>query len=364
MVKDTGLRVLLTFACLVIVIGGMKAAEAIIVPFILAVFISILVSPGVYWMKRRGLPTWLAVLIVILLVAGALVGVSLLIGQSLREFTNELPRYQEKLSTQWESIVAFAARHGIELPAGEIHKLVNPATALGLVQNLFAAMLGILANGFLILLIIVFLLLEASDIPDKIRAIAVKPQQQLKDMDFLAVQVFRYFAIKTATSLATGIFVAVWLWIFGVKFAFLWGLLAFLLNYIPNIGSLIAAIPAVLLALVEQGFGGAMLTATGYVIVNTVVGSIIEPRVMGEGLGLSTLVVFLSLIFWGWVLGPIGMLLSAPLTMGVKIVLQSQDDTRWVAVLLSSGKAVRTLSAEKLAAGTGGSDSPPPAATT
>jgi len=136
--------------------------------------------------------------------------------------------------------------------------------------------------------------------------------------------------------LLTGIVVTVWFTIIGVDFLILWGLLAFLFNFVSNIGSIIAAIPAVLLAFVQSGFDLALLAIGGYAVINISVGSFIEPRVMGRGLGLSTLVVFLSLIFWGWVLGPVGMLLSVPLTMIVKVILESDEQTRWIAVMLGS----------------------------
>ena len=120
-----------------------------------------------------------------------------------------------------------------------------------------------------------------------------------------------------------------------VDYPLLWGLLAFLLNYIPNLGSIIAAVPTVLLTLVQLGWSAALIVFAGYSVVNVVIGSFIEPRFMGKGLGLSTLVVFLSLVFWGWVLGPVGMLLSVPLTMTLKIALESSEENRWLAKLLS-----------------------------
>ena len=118
----------------------------------------------------------------------------------------------------------------------------------------------------------------------------------------------------------------------GVDYHVLWGLLAFLLNFIPTFGSILAAVPPVLLAIVQLGFGEALMTAALYVAVNVIVGSILEPRFMGKGLDLSSLVVFLSLVFWGWILGPVGMLLSVPLTIMLKIALESSPDTHWAAV--------------------------------
>ena len=142
--------------------------------------------------------------------------------------------------------------------------------------------------------------------------------------------------IKTVISVLTGLLIGIWTSLLGVDFPIVLGLLAFLLNYVPNIGSMIAAVPAVLSAFIELGIGPAAVTGLGYVVVNTVMGNIIEPRFMGRGLGLSTLVVFLSLLFWGWVLGPVGMRLSVPLTMTVKIALDANEQSRWLAILLGS----------------------------
>jgi predicted PurR-regulated permease PerM len=188
--------------------------------------------------------------------------------------------------------------------------------------------------AFLILITVIFILLEASGFFAKLRTTVADPDRSFKTIDNFLSTIQRYMKIKTVTSLATGIAIAVWLAILGVDYPLLWGLLAFLLNYVPNIGSILAAVPAVLLALLQLGGGSALLAALGYMVVNFAVGTVTEPRLMGRGLGLSTLVVFLSLVFWGWVLGPVGMFLSVPLTMTFKIALDSSEDTRWVAVLM------------------------------
>jgi predicted PurR-regulated permease PerM len=159
---------------------------------------------------------------------------------------------------------------------------------------------------------------------------------KIQQVSKFLLSVKNYLAIKSVVSLATGVVIGLWLYILGVDHFLLWGVTAFLLNFIPNIGSIIAAIPAVLLAFVQLGPGVAGMTALGYIVTNTVMGNIVEPRFMGRGLGLSTLVVFLSLVFWGWLLGTVGMLLSVPLTMIVKIGLESSESTRWLALLLCS----------------------------
>jgi predicted PurR-regulated permease PerM len=191
-----------------------------------------------------------------------------------------------------------------------------------------------LSNIVLILLTVTFILLEASSFPVKIRAVLGAPEAVFPEYMRFVETVKRYMVIQTGISLATGILVWGWLAILGVDFPVLWGLLAFLLNYIPNLGSIIAAIPAVLLALVQLGVGRAALAAAGYVLINFIIGNFIQPRLLGRGLGLSTLVVFLSLIFWGSLLGYIGMVLSIPMTMAFKIAFESTESTRWIAVLL------------------------------
>ena len=161
-----------------------------------------------------------------------------------------------------------------------------------------------------------------------------RPDADLSRWTRMTDDVNRYLGYKTAISLATGVLLGLWGWILGVDFPVLWGLLAFLLNFIPNIGSVLAAIPPVLLALVQFGLGRAVAVGAGYVAVNMVVGNVIEPMVFGRKLGLSNLVVFLSLISWGWIWGPVGMLLSVPLTMVVKLALEHSEQYHWVSVLL------------------------------
>jgi predicted PurR-regulated permease PerM len=180
----------------------------------------------------------------------------------------------------------------------------------------------------------IFILLEASNFPYKIRRISGTSDASMLRINTYINTVKRYIFLKTIISLGTGVFVSVWLAVFGVDQYVLWGLLAFLLNFVPNIGSIIAAVPAVLVAMIQGGLELAMWATVGYVIVNVVVGNVVEPKVMGHGLGLSSLVVLLSMVFWGYILGPVGMLLSIPLTMMVKIGLEGNEKTRWVSILL------------------------------
>ncbi len=330
------MRALLATACFVVVTAGMRAASAILIPFLLSIFIAVISAPPLFYLRRKGLPVWLAMLVVGAAVCAIGILLTALISGSLDSFSSNLPAYQDKLTTQAQALWSWLNGLGVSVPEGFHQKYLDPAKALSFASQLAGGIGNILANAFLILLLVIFLLFEWTALPAKFNAIAKDRGFTSETLRTFTRNIQQYTAIKSATSLLTGAAVALWLALLGVDYPILWGLLAFLLNFVPNIGSIIAALPAVLLALVQLGGTGALWTALGYVLVNILVGSILEPRVMGRGLGLSTLVVFLSLIFWGWVFGPVGMFLSVPLTMTLKIALDSSDSTRAWSLLLGS----------------------------
>lgn len=328
-------NVLVSLAALVIIVWGMRGASSLIVQLLLAIFVTVVCSPFVYWMRRRGLPTVLAVcvMILVLLAMAGLLGT--LIGSSVADFRKDLPKYQKRIGTMTDDFVKWIEERGIEVPDQLNSEGLNPKAIMPYIVNLLGSLGDALGNMFIILGIAIFMLLEASTFPDKVRAAFAGPTDSCAHFEKIAADIRRYMAIKTIVSLLTGGIVTVALLIIGVDYAPLWGLLAFLLNYIPNIGSIIAAVPPVILALVQLGWVEAAWTTACFVVINVVIGNFVEPRFMGKGLGISTLVVFLSLIVWGWALGPVGMLLSAPLTMAVKIGLEANDSTRWLAILLA-----------------------------
>jgi predicted PurR-regulated permease PerM len=327
-------RVLITVASSVVIIAGMRAAQSIIVPFLLSAFIAVICAVPLLWLKRKGISTGIAVIVVLfgILLIGLIIGV--LIGTSVQDFSSSLPAYQARLQGEIAQIFNWLRDKGININEKGLLKLINPGTAMQVFAGTLDSFRKVLTNGFMIILTVIFILLEVSGFPDKLRAALGNRGSSSAGLDKIALGIKRYIAIKTVTSLATGVFVSVCLVIIGVDYPALWGLVAFLLNYVPSIGSIIAAVPAVILSFIQFGIGRTLFVIGAYLLVNTIIGSIIEPRVMGRGMGLSTLVVFLSLVFWGWVLGPIGMLLSVPLTMIVKISLEESEDTRWIAVLL------------------------------
>lgn len=341
-------RILMNLAAFVIVVAGMRAASSLLVPFILSALLATLFATPMTWLQSKGVPKVLAVTVVVLLILaiGSVLGG--LVGTSLVDFTRAVPRYEARLRAhqaalvEWLQSLAMLRSMGVEVSDQLLFQYVDASQLFGLFGTLVNSLGQVLTNGVLIILTMVFILLEMSGFPAKMQAAFGEQEATLARSDFseIASNIRRYVGLKTLISLATGVGVALWLLILGVDFPILWGLVAFLLNFIPNIGSLIAAIPAVLLAFVQFGLGNALLAALGYVVVNVTMANLIEPRVMGRGVGLSTLVVFISLVFWGWVLGPIGMLLSVPLTVIFRIALESEEETRWVAVLLGSERGL------------------------
>lgn len=343
----SALNVLLGLASFVIIVTGMRAAAGLIVPFLLALFVAILSALPLAWLRKHGVPRWLTLPAALCaLTLGTLLLTGLIAGAVNRFVTAWPTVYQpraERLAERWnERIEDRIDQHAwlSELRVEDVRALwAGWGTPDALMDHFMTALRatgGMLSQALMILVTAIFLLAEGAALPDKLRQISPRAERHMGDLGRIVSEIHRYLAIKTWTSLMTGVPIAIGLWLLGVEFALLWGLLAFLLNFVPNIGSVLAAIPALLLALLqtEGNLKVPLAAAALYVVVNSIIGWWIEPKWMGRGLGLSTLVVFLSLVFWGWVLGPIGMLISVPLTMAVKIVLESSPATRWCAVLM------------------------------
>ncbi len=325
---------LVTAAALIVLLAGLKAAQELLVPLVFAAFLAVLTAPAVLFLQHKRWPSWLAVSVVVVAVVIVLVGLGTVFGGSVNSFVAAVPRYQVRLNEALEHSTTLLGNYGIQVSTADLRKMINPAAAMRIAAELVSQFASVMSDTALIILTLVFILLEVATIPRKLRRAIGDPQADLSRYARLVTEVKRYVVIKTYLSSATGLTLGAFVGLLGVDFPVLWGLVAFLLNYIPNIGSIVAAVPPVLLALVQFGVGPAIGTAMAYVAVNTVIGNIIEPRLMGRKLGLSTLVVFLSLVFWGWLWGPMGMLLSVPLTMIVKILLESSEQFSPVAVMM------------------------------
>lgn len=326
-------RALIVAAALIVVVAGMKQAAPLLVPFLLSVFIAVISFPLMCRFQQAGLPKGISLLLVLLLVIAIGVGLTLLIGSSVTDFTRMLPEYQEKISAQWRGVLQWLQNHGFSV-TDTIKDVVNPAAAVGLVSSILKGFGNVLTDSFLIILSVTFILIEAAGLTQKFILLHDSDPEQESFALVFVEKLRNYMSMKTIISMITGVVIALSLWIIGVDYPVLWGVLAFMLNFVPNIGSIIAAVPAVMLTTVQLGLTPALIVAAVYIIVNVVIGSVVEPKYMGKGLGLSTLVVFVSLVFWGWVLGPVGMLLSVPLTITVKLALDSKPETQWLGHLL------------------------------
>lgn len=339
---------IITLAAVVVIVAGMKAASALIVPFMIATFLALITVRPMLWLQANRVPTVLAALLIVLTILTALTVVGVVVGRSLAAFTAALPAYQEQLQGIMDGAVAFLAQYtDSDQSVERVRDLINPGWAMGLAATLLNAVRDIMTNTLLITFTVIFILLEASSFPTKIDAAFGESARSLTGARQFLDDLGRYLGIKTLVSIVTGLLVWLLTWRLGLDFPRLWGMLAFLLNYIPTLGSIIAAVPAVLLALVQLGVPEATATAVGFMAINIAFGNFIEPRLMGYGVGISPLIVFVGLIFWGWVFGPVGMLLSVPLSMSLKLALENDERTRWVAVFIGSQRdAQHTLAVE------------------
>ena len=333
-VSQRGTRILVIVAALVVIIWGIYQAQSVLVLFLFSIFLAVIGTPPLLWLEQKRVPSVIAVLIVIGGIIGILLIIGALVGTSINSFSNALPFYDARIQEQFSALKELLMRKEIAIPDELLLQHVNPGAIMSLTASLLAGLGSVLSNIVLILLTVTFILLEASSFPVKLRAILGDPQAAFPHFSRFVDTMKRYMFFQTAISLTTGVLIGIWLAIIGVDFPVLWGLLAFLLNYIPNLGSILAAVPAILLAFIQLGMGQAVLAAAGYIVINFILGNVIQPRLMGRGLGLSTLVVFLSLVFWGSLLGLVGMVLSIPITMTFKIAFERNESTRWIAVLL------------------------------
>ncbi|HSG08450.1 MAG TPA: AI-2E family transporter [Longimicrobiales bacterium] len=334
--QNPGAKFLLSLASLVVVVFGLKFAAPILLPAALALFLAVLSLPVMLFLQHRRVPPSAAIGITMLVNVAVFGLIVLLASGSLEELQFELPAYASRLSAlqeQW--LLGLETRLGIPLENYVATDLVNPSAIVDFAGSALGRIAQFVSTTFLVLLITIFMLSEAIVFPAKIRFLVGGPLGQEDRLAKVVGEIQTYLGIKTVMSLATGIILGVWCYVMELDFPVLLGLVAFVLNYVPTVGSIIAAVPAVLLSLVLHGtLPHALMVTAGYVVVNTLFGNILEPNLMGRRLGLSTLVVILSLLFWGWTWGPLGALLSVPLTVIVKIWLENTPDLRWVAVLL------------------------------
>lgn len=334
-----------------IILAGMKLSHSFLNPLLLAFFISIVFAQPVYWLRRKKIPSGMSIVLVILLLVGFYFILNLVVGSALSMFLKDVQKHHEDLQALREATGSLFSGKGINIPVLSNMGSLDPAKIMQYTGVVAGKIHDLVSEEITFIFVSIFLMVEVEIIRLKVNLMAGSLNDTISHLHTIGTRIRHYLSIKTVTSLATGILVGGGLGIIGVDYPILWGLFAFLLNYIPTIGSIIAAIPGITFSILQFGFPVSIWTISLYLVVNLVIGNVIEPRVMGKGMGLSTAVVFLSLLFWGFILGPVGMFLSVPLTMVVKIILEHHERTHWIAVMLSPKqdvfRAIKAYAAEQ-----------------
>jgi AI-2 transport protein TqsA len=329
-----GARAFVVLACAAVVAAAIKLAAPLIAPLLVAGCFAIAVQPIFRRVHSSRIPDFAAVVISLLAVAGLFGVVGGLLVVAFANLSGSAAQYLASLHLlQVQATIWLEAHHqhalAQSLYGSRLDSLLQQATT-----RILLSVPAVLSTMLTVLLLIVFMLLEVTSLPKRFRAALGWSPTTFSDFSRTMSEIQRYLSVKTATSAGTGLCAGLWCAACGVPNPALWGLVTFALHYVPTVGSLVAAMPPVLIALSTFGVGRASLVAAGLAVASTVIGNIIEPNALGRSLSVSPLIVLLSMFAWGWLLGPIGALLSVPLTLIVKIVFWNTSDLHWVAVLL------------------------------
>lgn len=320
----TGMHILLKLASLVVILAGIHAAADIIVQLLLALFFAIVLNPLVTWFIRRGVqrPVAITIVVVVMLIAlTALVGV---LAASFNEFISMLPKFNKELTRKLFKLQEMLPFLNLHMSPERMLQRMDSEKVVTFTTALMTGLSGAMASVLLLVMTVVFMLFEVRHVPYKMRFALNNPQIHIAGLHRALKGVSHYLALKTL--------------LMGVQFALMWAVLAFLLNYVPNIGAVISAVPPMIQVLLFNGVYECILVGALFLVVHMVIGNILEPRMMGHRLGMSTMVVFLSLLIWGWLLGPVGMLLSVPLTSVCKIWMETTKGGSKLAILLGPGR--------------------------
>ena len=332
--------VLIGLASFVIFVAGVRAATEIVIPLLMALFFTLIIFPVLHWSKKRSIPIWLAIMVTTLIIVFIFTLFFFILGSNVQVLAENIPAYHDLLEERWESVSIFWGDRGVDISILQISDLISSNVIKDYALEFLSILTLIIEDGLLIFVLMIFMLFASSTFPTKVAAMSSNRKSTLFVFDKIIHMISHYMLIKTVISFITGLLVTLLLIILNIDHAIFWGFIAFALNYIPNIGSFLAALPVIFLTLIQFGFDRALLTILGYVFINVIMGNVLEPRIMGKSTELSVVFIFFSLIFWGWVLGPVGMFLSVPLTIVLKIVFEHFDSTRWLSILIGPDDAL------------------------
>ena len=316
-----GLHPLLAAASLIVVLAGLRAAAPILNLFVLALLLTTSVAPVVLWQLRKGWSTNRAVLLTVLgVVLGGVLTV-FLVGVSVARLARKLPAYESRLAEVRDSLASALSARGVDLPDPRTIEALSPQKLVGYAASVLGALGSAFNDAILILLLVVFMLAEGAEKRFKYDQGLLPADSWWAQFYGSGADVRKYVSITAFTGFLGAIANFILMLVLGVDGVALWAFLSFLFNFIPNFGFILSVIPPALLALLEFGPGRAMIVVVGFIVVNAVVENVLKPRFIGQELELSALEVFLSLLFWGWVLGAVGAIVAVPLTILVKRVI-------------------------------------------
>jgi AI-2 transport protein TqsA len=332
------LVILLGMAALVVVVAGVRAVAWLIGPAFMALMIVIAVAPVQGWMHRRGWPGWAATLVLIICVYGLLLLLALGMIFSVARLATELPQYASKADTLVSSATSELARWGVGPDQlKQAASSLNPGKLAGLLAALLGSVAGLATNLVFLLALLLFLSVESSGVGARLASIAADRPRVTEALAHFAWGTRQYLLVTTVFGFIVAVLDTIALWILGIPLPITWGILAFITNYIPNIGFVIGVVPPALLGLLTGGVQLLVIVVVVYCVLNSVIQSVIQPRFIGDAVGLSITVTFVALVFWAWLLGPLGAILAIPLTILAKDLLVDIDPrARWADALLRS----------------------------
>lgn len=359
-----GLKLVFMIAAAVIVIAGLKAAAGLFVPILLAFFIATVSFPITNWLREHKVPRWLAVLLTVLVdfafLAGVVVIAVILIGDFSDKWAgtgyNDPESYKTLMQLKIKDVSGFiieqlearkfedaeeAVNNYFQVKALDQLEQIDFEQVWSLGTGVVGRVASFFGTSFFVMMMTIFMLSEARMHGRRLTAICEAKGPDFERLFSATRDIQRFLGIKTVISLITGFLAGFLCWVADLDFFILWGILAFFLNYVPVIGSVIAGVPPTILALIVSGGPQALAVATGYTAINVFLGNFVEPMMMGSRFGLSTLMVIISVVFWGWLWGPVGMLLAVPLTMLIKVAMLNSEDFRWLAVAMSKEDRAR-----------------------
>jgi predicted PurR-regulated permease PerM len=313
----------------------MKYSADLLAPFLISVAISVILAPLLEYLQKKHIPKVVSLVFIIMISFIPIIILGGYIGTEAIEFKSNFHSMQTAFHESIGKLAQTMNSMGISIQQADIETMLSKSNFSGIIQNLATQASAQFSNVILIIFTVVFMLMESDFLYNKLEKILSKSKIELKDGMEIIAKINTYFIIKAKTSMMSALLVLIALLYYDIPYPYMWATLSFVLGFIPVVGDILSAVPPIILAFLEGGVVTALWIAFWYAVINSIIGNIIEPRIMSKGLGLSALVVFLSMTLWGWVLGPTGMILSVPLTMAMQFLFAQYEETEWIALMLS-----------------------------